>query len=234
MARVHKNKLECALEMLEKGASFREIARTCGLSFTQVSEIADAYGYYVDVREEIQSRVEKLVEREQVLRREIGELEKQKQKLQGELKELEEKRSALAREVERLEKTKKELEVVLSELSRRAKDLLAAVGSLCAKYRARGLDRYAGEIGRVAKDYVDELVKEVGILVSPELIVDLKEVKRVVAGLKMPDKLKEELESRLARIESSLLKLSMVMVTEELPVNTAIVLEALGNLCKSP
>jgi len=47
---IHRDKIKCAIDLLEKGASQREIAKTCGLSMSQVSAIGREYGYYVDVR----------------------------------------------------------------------------------------------------------------------------------------------------------------------------------------
>lgn len=48
---IHRDKVKCAIDLLEKGVSQREIAKTCGLSMTQASAIGREYGYYVDVKE---------------------------------------------------------------------------------------------------------------------------------------------------------------------------------------
>jgi len=48
---IHRDKIKCAIDLLEKGASQREIAKACGLSMSQVSAIGREYGYYVDVKE---------------------------------------------------------------------------------------------------------------------------------------------------------------------------------------
>jgi len=47
---IHRAKIKCAIDLLEKDVSQREIAKTCDLSLSQVSAIGREYGYYIDIR----------------------------------------------------------------------------------------------------------------------------------------------------------------------------------------
>jgi DNA repair exonuclease SbcCD ATPase subunit len=48
---IHKDKLEKALAMLGEGKSTREVAKTVGLSFSQLKQVARLSGVYVEVKE---------------------------------------------------------------------------------------------------------------------------------------------------------------------------------------
>ncbi|MEZ0345239.1 MAG: hypothetical protein ABWK01_01640 [Infirmifilum sp.] len=147
MTRVHRDKLECALKMLKEGHSLREIARSCGLSLTQVSEIARAHGYYVDVEEKIKEEIKKL--------------EEQRRSLQREVRGLEERKLELAKEVENLKKLRGDLESSVNELGKRLKkEVLEPAEFLCVRYKAYGLDKRAEDIRKAAGDYASKLAED--------------------------------------------------------------------------
>jgi len=68
--------IKCAIDLLEKGASQREIVKICGLSLSQVPAIGREYGYYIDVKEYFEKLEEKKREyenwRKPILKRRRG------------------------------------------------------------------------------------------------------------------------------------------------------------------
>ena len=141
---IHKDKLDCALKLLEKGSSLKDIAKSCHLSLSQVSEITKQHSYYVDIRKHL----EELMSQKRRLTREVKRLEREKEELVKEVKKLKLLKDGLDREV------KKNMELIDGIIT--SLDVLCFHIGMYDEGLRKNIKEFEKVIGKSLKDFVIE------------------------------------------------------------------------------
>ena len=213
-----ESRLECALKLFEEGASLKKIAKSCGLSFSQVYQVGRKYGYYVSV--------------EAYLKKLIKDLRRKKLELSKEVNDLSIRREELINEVEELKETKEGLRKAVNEFSKGLDAVLTNLKYLCLKQEPYGLSKYLNGMEKKASTDIKELFNELDALVTPELMNDLNDLKKAINNAVASRQWKEEKLEKLNRVEEAILKIQATLVTEDYAMLTVASLKALTSLCR--
>jgi len=226
---VHRDKLKRAIELLEKGFSQKEIAKTCGLSMTQVSAIGREYGYYVNVKEHFEKlKEEKRKEFESWRKARNGEkkrLEKELEERSKRVKELEGKEKELLKSVEELGQAKEILEQKVKNLMK--------LREVCFYFQPHREEVKKGveSLERVIGVEMNKFFEELEALTNPELIKDLKELRGVINHTGMLQSYREYIMKKFERVEVALIQLAMLLSVKE-PLKRLFVLTELMDICE--
>jgi len=226
---IHRDKIKCAIDLLEKGASQREIAKTCGLSMSQVSAIGREYGYYVDVKEYFEKLKEEKKREYESWRKSVDE---ERRRLEAELKVLGEKLNTLKDEERVLQKSIEDLRRIEGSLKQEVAALAKALNIVCLHYlrhRIEAESRMESLEKAIGRD-VWELLEGIRILVSPELFKDLGEIEKAIDSIATPKERREYLKGKLRRLTNALMQLKVLLGAREHLVSLA-TLASLRDLC---
>jgi len=212
-AYIHRDKIKCAIDLLEKGASQREIAKTCGLSMSQVSAIGREYGYYVDVKEYFEKLKEEKKREYEDWRKSITE---ERKRLEAELRELSERLKALRDEEKVRQRNVEDLRHTEESLNNEVSSLLTALDTMCSHYevhreeaekRMESLEKAIGEDAR-------KFLEKIEALIDPGLIKDLREFEGVLDRTAAAQD-RERLKARFEKVEKALESLIILLSAGE-------------------
>ncbi|PUA31622.1 MAG: hypothetical protein B7O98_08980 [Zestosphaera tikiterensis] len=226
---IHRDKIKCAIDLLEKGASQREIAKACGLSMSQVSAIGREYGYYVDVKEHFEKLKEEKKREYEAFRNSILE---EKKKLETELRDLSERLEALKDEEKALRKSVEDLRHVEESLKQEIGTLVNALKIVCFHYQAyrAEAEKHMESLEKAIGSEVWKFLEEIEALMSPELLKDLEEFGNSLDRIAVTKEYREYLKSRFERVASALRSLFVLLNKGGYFVNL-MVLAQLRDLC---
>ena len=213
----HRDKLECALKLFEKGASLKDIAKSCKLSLAQVSDIGKEYNYYVKHKKYFQGLLKELRKERHMLKKEVTELKKSKEKLSESVKELKD--------------MKRGLESTVGKLSKKLKDVLTNIELLCMKCKAYNLDKHLENTERWSKTYINDLREELEAVISPEIIKDLKNLREATSSMNALRQREKEVKEELRRVEVFIYKLNALMLSKGFLLTTIATLQTLSSMC---
>jgi len=211
---IHRDKIKCAIDLLKRGASQREIAKTCGLSLSQVSAIGREYGYYVEVREYFERLRDEKKREYEAWRRFVDE---ERRRLEAELRSLSERLRALRDEERALREIVEGLRHVKESLNREVSALLTALKKVCFHYQAYRAEAEKGleSLEKAIRDEVWKFLGEIEALTSPELVKDLAEFGDLLNKIPAPREYKEYLRGRFDKVASALKWLNALLHARE-------------------
>ena len=213
---IHKDKLDCALKLLEKGSSLKDIAKSCHLSLSQVSEIARQHSYYVDTRKYL----EELMSQKRRLTREVKELEREREKLTKEIERLKLLKDGLDREV------KKDMELIDGIIA--SLDVLCSHIGMYDEELRKNVREFEKMIGKSLKDFVIEIEE----LTDPGLINDINEVEKTIEGYGIISHERELIKEKLENIKSALYNLQPLLAVKG-PIAKLMAVVILSSACNS-
>jgi len=227
-AYIHRDKIKCAVDLLERGASQREIAKACGLSMSQVSAIGREYGYYADVKEHFEKLKEEKKREYESWKKSVLE---ERKRLEAELRELSEKVKALENEERELRKEVEDLHHANQSLRRELAYILRCSRIACFHYQRYRADaeKRLESLERVIGEDAWKFLQEIEILTSPELINDLMKLEALLNRITVA-KEREYWENRFEKIENALRTLATLLHLREYLVSLMAV-ASLRDLC---
>jgi len=212
-AYIHRDKIKCAIDLLEKGASQREIAKTCGLSMSQVSAIGREYGYYVDVEEYFEKLKEERKREYEALRKSILE---ERKKLEAELRELSERLKALRDEEKVRQRSVEDLKHAEEYLNEKIALLLPSLDTMCSYYKVHRdeAEKRMESLEKVIGEDVWKFLEKIEALIDPGLIEDLRELRRALDYTTVA-KDRERLKAKFEKVEKALESLMVLLAGGE-------------------
>jgi len=228
---IHRDKIRCAIDLLEKGVSQREIAKTYGLSMSQVSAIGREYGYYINVKEYFERLKEEKKREYESWRKSVDE---ERRRLEAEFKVLGERLNALKDEERALQKSIDDLRRIEGSLKQEVAALEKALNIVCFHYLRHRIEaeRRMESLEKAIGRDVWELLEGIRILVSPELFKDLGELEKAIDTTTMTKEHREYLKGKLRRLANALTHLMVLLGAREHLVSLA-TLASLRNLCSA-
>jgi len=179
-----RDKIRCAVEKLERGASFKEVADLCGLSLEEAYIVEHEYRFYVEVRNYFEERIRAFEDR---------------------IRKFEKKGEELLKKLELLSRSEE-------NLRRRAENLVKMLRITCVRLSSSQTEAGGGVevLKRIMGSGIDRFLESLRTVADPEIIRDLIELRRLIEVLEMPEDEKRRLKERIEKVTTALTYLAML------------------------
>jgi len=203
-----RNKIRCAVERLERGASLKEVADSCGLSLEEAYMVEYEYRFYVEVRNYFEERIRAFEDR---------------------VRKFEEKSEELLKKLELLSHSEE-------NLRRRAEILIKMLRITCVRFSSGQTEAGGGVevLKRIIGGGIDRFLESLRTVADPEIIRDLVELRRLVELLDVSEDEKRRLKERIEKVSAALTYLAMLaaLIGDDVFTRLAITLNFL-DICET-
>jgi len=178
-----RDKVRCAVERLERGASLKEVADSCGLSLEEAYIVEYEYKFYVEVKNYLEERIRAFEDR---------------------IRKFEEKGEELLKKLELLSRSEE-------DLRRRAENLIKMLRIMCIRLSSGQAEARSGvEVLKRIVGGVDRFLESLRAITDPEIIKDLIELRKLIEVLEMSEDEKRRLKERIEKLTAALTYLAML------------------------